>query len=71
VNNPRDQAKVSRLVEVTDTVRVRIAQVEGSVESAAPITAAAKKEKKLLVGLDEAINQGAAPLHYAKKFPTL
>lgn len=62
-SNPRDQAKADQLLALTELVLAKVAQVEGSVESAAPVVAAAKREKKKLAGLNDALSKGTpAPI---------
>ena len=63
-SNPRDQAKADQLLALTELVLAKVAQVEGSVESAAPVVAAAKREKKKLAGLNDALSKGTPAYYY-------
>lgn len=60
MESPKDVGKAVQLAEVTDSMLNMLAKVEGSVESAAPVSAAAKKDKMKLAELNDTITRGSS-----------
>lgn len=69
VNDPKDKSKTAQLTAVTESVLKAISVVEAAVEPAAPVVAAAKRDKLKVTQLNEAVTRGSLLLgHFSENY---